>query len=455
MATAHLYLDEKTGARHIRALPYKGDLEGLHDGRRTHVFVLDVETDVGLAGSSPAGDFNAGAIVLVAGRANARVEHCGGSRSVDDLRCHTDRRRRRGMLRRVPAGDGPNGSPAFAPDGRRIAWLGHRHGNDTRYASELFVANVDGSGRRSLSATLDRPAGNTIGGDLRTGSGVGPRWRNAHEILTLVSDGGTASIRCFDADSSESDRHWSRAATAKSTGSRPAQPALRSPTQRRSSPVPIASADPPVVQAWADADLNPWLNEKTVVAPRPFAVRTADGLELEAWMMSPPQAPSPSPVVLEIHGGPHSTYGHTFFLEFQILAGCGFAVVYGNPRGSAAYGHEFAAAITADWGGIDSRDVLAILDAALAAERLDGTRVAAVGGSYGGFMTSWLLGHSDRFVTGISMRAVNDYLSFTGATDIGRFLDAELGLDLSPAGMRGMFERSPMRGLGHYGRRRS
>jgi dipeptidyl aminopeptidase/acylaminoacyl peptidase len=73
--------------------------------------------------------------------------------------------------------------------------------------------------------------------------------------------------------------------------------------------------------------------------------------------------------------------------------------------------------------------------------------VAAVGGSYGGFMTSWLLGHSDRFATGISMRAVNDYVSFTGTTDIGRFLDAELGLDLSPAGMRGMFERSPIRAV--------
>jgi dipeptidyl aminopeptidase/acylaminoacyl peptidase len=156
------------------------------------------------------------------------------------------------------------------------------------------------------------------------------------------------------------------------------------------------------------------------------------------------------PVVLEIHGGPHAAYGATFSLEFQLLAACGFAVVYGNPRGGAGYGQAFASAISGDWGGIDASDVLAILDAALASEALDGSRVAAVGGSYGGFMTTWLLGHTTRFVTGISERALNEYLSFTLTSDIaGYFLDAEMGFDCSPSAMDTMMQRSPLRAAQH------
>ena len=196
-------------------------------------------------------------------------------------------------------------------------------------------------------------------------------------------------------------------------------------------------------------DLNAWLRDKAVVAPRCLAASAPDGTPLDAWLIVPPgERATPPPLVLEIHGGPHSI-GNTFFLEFQILAGCGFAVAYGNPRGSAGYGQAFASAITGDWGGLDASDVLAILDAALAAEPLDATHVAAVGGSYGGFMTTWLLGHTDRFATGISMRACNDFVSFTGATDIGFFFAAELGLGLTAGGMRELFERSPIRAAEH------
>ena len=121
-------------------------------------------------------------------------------------------------------------------------------------------------------------------------------------------------------------------------------------------------------------------------------------------------------------------------------------MVYGNPRGGApATDRRFANAITGDWGGVDASDVLSILDAAVATAAFDSARVAAVGGSYGGFMTTWLLGHSDRFATGISMRACNDFVSFTGATDIGFFLEAELGFDATSAGMRELFERSAIR----------
>jgi dipeptidyl aminopeptidase/acylaminoacyl peptidase len=167
---------------------------------------------------------------------------------------------------------------------------------------------------------------------------------------------------------------------------------------------------------------------------------------LDGWLLVPPDAPQPLPLILQVHGGPHAAYGHSFFFEFQVLAGTGCAVAYGNPRGGQSYGHAYADGITGDWGGVDAADVHRILDGALALTSIDKARVGVAGGSYGGFMTTWLLGHSDRFAAGVSMRAVNDFVSEVGAADIGWFLERELK---APANMsdrgRILFERSPMR----------
>jgi dipeptidyl aminopeptidase/acylaminoacyl peptidase len=437
-ATAHIYLDEASGARHIRALPYKTDVDGLLDGRRSQLFVLDVVT--GATRQLTTGDADAGYAVwspdgtTIAYSLNAAAESSmvGAVASIGLAD---------GIVRRVSDGDGPVGALAFSPDGRQIAWLGHRHGNDTRYQSELLVANVDGSACRSLSAVLDRPVADTVGGDLRSGGSAPPCWQSDSKILALVTDGGTTSLRAFDLETGD--------VTIVAGGERQIYGFAASRDA-----IAIAYSTPLVPSAVAVvtphgesllADCNPWLAEKSLVDPQPLPVTAADGTAIDAWLM-PPTAPSKAaPLVLEIHGGPHATYGATFFLEFQVLASQGFGVVYGNPRGGAGYGQAFASAITGNWGGVDASDVLSILDAALATESFDAARVAAVGGSYGGFMTTWLLGHSDRFATGISMRACNEFASFTGTTDIPYFLEAELGFDASDAGLRELFERSAIR----------
>jgi dipeptidyl aminopeptidase/acylaminoacyl peptidase len=438
-SSAHVYVDEASSVRHIRALPYKTDAGGLLDGRRSQAFVLDVAA--GTARQLTHGDADIGSVAWSPDgrRIACSVDAAFEASMIADIAIVDAGS---GERRAITAGDGPHGSPAFSPDGRQLAWYGHRHGNDTRYAGELLVAAVDGGMVRSLSAALDRHIGNTIGGDLRSGSPAPPRWRNDHEVLALVTDGASSSVRAFDTTSGQSrivvggereiyafDAANGTIVIAYATAIVPSELALVTHEGER-----------------CLTDQNPWLAEKTVVAPRQVDAVTSDGTRLDAWVLLPPASDaSPPPVVLEIHGGPHATYGATFFLEFQILAGCGFSVVYGNPRGGAGYGQAFASAIAGDWGGIDMSDVLAILGAGMATAPLDATRVAAVGGSYGGFMTSWLLGHSDRFAAGISMRAVNDHLSFTGATDIGFFLEAENGWGLDADGQRTMFERSPLR----------
>jgi dipeptidyl aminopeptidase/acylaminoacyl peptidase len=125
-------------------------------------------------------------------------------------------------------------------------------------------------------------------------------------------------------------------------------------------------------------------------------------------------------VLLAIHGGPHAQYGYTLFDEAQVYAGAGYTVVLGNPRGAAGYGEDHARAIKHRMGTVDADDLLALLDAALATDGVDTSRVGVMGGSYGGFMTTWLAGHAgDRFRAAIVERAVTAWDSFLGSSDIG------------------------------------
>jgi dipeptidyl aminopeptidase/acylaminoacyl peptidase len=149
-----------------------------------------------------------------------------------------------------------------------------------------------------------------------------------------------------------------------------------------------------------------------------LAATAPDGASVHGWVLKP-AGTGPFPVVLMVHGGPFAQYGWTLFDEAQVYVGAGYAVVMGNPRGSAGYGERHGRAIVGDFGNLDAKDVLALLDAALADPDLDGDRVGVMGGSYGGYMTSWLVAHSDRFRAAISERACNAFDSFEGSSDIG------------------------------------
>ncbi len=157
------------------------------------------------------------------------------------------------------------------------------------------------------------------------------------------------------------------------------------------------------------------------VAARELVSTSPDGQQVQGWVLVPP-GPGPHPVLLNIHGGPYASYGPAFFDEAQVYRAAGYAVVYCNPRGSDSYGEAFGRAIQGDFGTLDMADVLAFLDHALATvPGLDAGRVGVMGGSYGGYLTAWLIAHEHRFAAAIVERGYLDPRSFVGASDIGWF----------------------------------
>ncbi len=175
-------------------------------------------------------------------------------------------------------------------------------------------------------------------------------------------------------------------------------------------------------------------SQGAVVGPAHFQVESAPGVEVDAWIYAP-AGEGPFPVLLNIHGGPASEYGFYFFDEFQVYASAGYAVVAANPRGSEGRGREWLRAVTgAGWGAVDMEDITAVIDEALVRDpRLDASRVGIMGGSYGGFLTAWAISRDDRYRSAVVERALIDWESFAGTSDINRDFS---GMYLHPATAR-------------------
>jgi dipeptidyl aminopeptidase/acylaminoacyl peptidase len=175
---------------------------------------------------------------------------------------------------------------------------------------------------------------------------------------------------------------------------------------------------------------------RELAVPERFVATSADGTEVEAWMI-PPVGSEPGgryPTLLNVHGGPFSQYGNRFFDEFQVQAGAGYAVLYANPRGSSGYSEAWGRAIRGPigggpgWGTVDYEDLMAVVDEAIRRfEFVDPGRIGVLGGSYGGFMTSWMIGHTDRFRAACSERACNNFILEGGSADIGWWFKGEIG----------------------------
>lgn len=334
--------------------------------------------------------------------------------------------------RKVTQTDGVFFFPSFDPDGKRLAFLqrrgpaggrvGHRH-------ARLAVVDLESGERTVLTAGFDRHC--TI-----WGVGQRPIW--VGETLYIgAEDEGRGSLVAVGTDSTVAfvdreqrlvggfDVREGVIAFTASSITAPSELYVRVGDEEHR----LSDHQEEFVRSFP-----------SIPAER-FAVVSEDGETVDAWIMRPAgfEPGKKYPCLLNIHGGPWTQYGEGWFDEFQLYASAGFAVLFSNPHGSTGYAETFARKILSPvssedpgtgWGGLDFSDMMAVVDAAV--ERydfVDPARLGVMGGSYGGWATSWTITHTDRFAAACSERAINNHVSADWSSDMGGVILKETGVD--------------------------
>lgn len=420
--------------RRIDRIPYRFDNRGwLHD-RRRHLFLVDPSgdeeprqlTDGDFDEQAPTWRPDGTAVAFL----SARHERRGFEPGVEVFELDVETGETKAVVER-----GLWMHVTYRPDG-----VLHIVGQPDPWAHPTIAAvwrrEQDGT-LTDLTGHLDR----SVFPHAPAISPSGPQWVGA-DFLTVVEDAGRVRVARIDPAGAVTDiLGGDRAITGVS------------PNGDGSSFVFVATdpTDPGELHQWSDGvetvltDLNAdFRADAGLVAPEFFQV-PSDGVDIDTWVYLP-EGDGPAPVLLNIHGGPATQYGFTFFDEFQTYVSAGFAVVACNPRGSSGRGVEFVRAVTNDgWGVVDSADVTAALEASLARfDRLDPKRVGVMGGSYGGFLTAWLIGRDPRYRSAVVERGLLSWVSFAGTSDIGAtfgkyYLDAE-----PPRDVDRLWEASPL-----------
>jgi dipeptidyl aminopeptidase/acylaminoacyl peptidase len=170
------------------------------------------------------------------------------------------------------------------------------------------------------------------------------------------------------------------------------------------------------------------LNEIEQARIEQLTFNSADGVEVDGWLILPAVSDGPFPTILNIHGGPHCGFGHVYYSDTQLFVGAGYAVLMINHRGSTGYGDAFATGTNGDWGNLDYADLMAGVDCAIETGLVDGGKLGVCGVSGGGYLSCWIIGHTDRFKAAVPENPVTNWHSFYGVSDIGvRFGVEQLG----------------------------
>jgi len=325
--------------------------------------------------------------------------------------------------------NGPVFGPALAPDGKAVAFRGWINPPASRSynQSDLFVLR-DGR-TRNLTADYDFDMGTNVIGDQappRGGGGSSPNvWTaDGKAVIVATTERGRANLVRFDAQSG--------AREPLTTGDHAVLAYTATPDARR---FVLTLGDPthlPDVYA-LDAQtkrltqlthVNDSLFAKLqLVTPEDFSYPSFDGKKIETWIMKPVGFTSGKkyPLILNIHGGPHTAYGYIFFHEMQWMAAKGYVVLYPNPRGSTTYGQDFGNIIQYKYPGDDYKDLMVAVDSLIRRGYVDSTKLGVTGGSGGGLLTDWAVGHTHRFAAGVSQRDVADWLGFWYTADFTLF----------------------------------
>lgn len=337
---------------------------------------------------------------------------------------------------------------AFSFDDKRIAFAGSNRQFENATHTEVYVYEVASGTRINLTEGIDAPVGDYVVADHQQGaSAPAVVWTKDDHLYFQVSTMGDVRLYFASLDGAVY----------------PASPEMEHVYGydiSRDGVFAVAAISDPVnpgelyklTIAAGERDAltsfnKTYLEETELIQPESIIAKGAKEWDVHGWLMKPKGYTEGEkyPLVVNIHGGPHAMYANTFVHEMQLLAARGFGVLYVNPRGSHSYSQEFVDAVRGDYGGADYQDIMKSLQTMVEEHSwIDQDRLGVTGGSYGGFMTNWIVGHTDQFKAAVTQRSISNWVSFFGVSDIGYyFSDWQIGADMND--VEKLWNHSPLK----------
>ena len=327
-----------------------------------------------------------------------------------------------GSVKQLTTRKGPDSDPVPSPGGKKIAYIGHDWKFQSYTVNHLYVMDADGKNTKNLTASLDR--------DVR-----GPHWSwDGKTLYFLVDDRGNTQLYSADPESGEVKAVTSgvqqlgefslannlMAATVRTTPTEPGDITM----------VPVYKQGPAMKLTHVNDSL---MSQYQLGSVEELTYDSFDGKNMQGWIIKPPNFDSSKkyPFILDIHGGPHAMYGVGFQHELQIQAARGYVVLYLNPRGSTGYGEEFGNIIHTKYPGDDFTDLMKGVDQMITKGYIDPKKLCVTGGSGGGLLTAWIIGHTDRFAAAVSQYPVTNWITQAGTAD-GGYVHSALWLKAFP-----------------------
>lgn len=353
--------------------------------------------------------------------------------------------------KKLTDGTGVFSQPTWSGDGKQIACIGSPADRMYPLQKKIWVYDLESGKQRCITEKWDIHFGDAALGDMRSpghplpGAIWSPDRKSVYALATVRGNTAVYQIT-LDGEVTEvigGERHLY--GLSMDLNSKIAVVAASDPLQPGDLIYVSLTTGEERQLTYSNREL---LAELELSPAEEISYQAPDGWTIQGWLMKPVgyQEGKKYPTILQIHGGPHSMYANTFFHEFQLLAAKGYAVLYTNPRGSNGYGEQFTKACCGDYGGKDYLDLMSGVDYALANfDFIDETRLGVTGGSYGGFMTNWIVGQTHRFKAAVTDRSICNWLSFYGVSDIGySFTEEEIEANLF-ADPEKLWQHSPIR----------
>lgn len=439
--------EEKISALEVTNMKYKSDGKGFWDGSCDHIAVLNIknktikqltsgENNYYLESWSPDGQY----IVISADESKDK-----DFSFISDIYLYN---RKEESWKKITESNGNYGKATWTPDSRRLGLIGSGREYENATLSQLWVYEVETDSLQCLTPEWDVNVGDYAIGDFQQGTVTpGMLWGEDNESFTFLATDHGNTVVYFGNTSGAiypsliDNQHVYGLSTGGSL--KKAVVAISTPTQPGE--LYILNLETGETQQITNVNKE-FAQTHAFSEAESLQFTSRDGWELHGWLMKPQgfKEGEKYPMVLEIHGGPHAMYANSYFHEFQTLASNGFAVLFINPRGSHGYGQQFVDAVRGDYGGKDYEDIIDAVDYAIETfDFIDASRLGVTGGSYGGFMTNWIIGHTDRFKAAVTQRSISNWISFYGVSDIGYyFTDWQIKADLND--IETLWKHSPL-----------